>query len=152
MMRTLQPCHRKLSPYLAEYFRLNDITVKRVRGNGYCGFHTASVLLNRSEECGYEARRALVTQTMKYMMSNKENPEIRVYLETNKAKTGQDLHDLPMKNNRWLTVDELHFILSAHGQNSRCITKNSYPLYSVEYVYFHIDNHHFQPVISAIAL
>lgn len=130
-----------------EYLRLNDLTVTTVQADGYCGFHTALVLLGRAAPCSDQMRGELVRKTVNYIMSRSNTQDIVVYLECNKVREQQDLYDLLMKPKRWLSVEDLHFILLAHGKKSLCITKHSYPLYSDDHVYFHIDNNHFQPVV-----
>lgn len=134
---------------LEEYLRLNELAAIPVRGDGYCGFHTAVVLLglSRARVCVDEMRGKLVQKTVKYIMSQKNKQRIRVYLEFNKIHKEQDLYALLMEDKRWLSVEDLYFILLAHGKKSMCITKQSYPLYSDDHVYFHIDNNHFQPVV-----
>lgn len=134
---------------LKEYLRLNDIAVKPVKGDGYCGFHTASVLLDLEQECSVKARDVLVRKTAAHIFADRANQEFTVYLNDNKVDCETALYTLLMTPKRWLSVEEVHFILLAHGKTSLCITKNSYPLYSDEHVYFHIDNNHFQPIIRA---
>lgn len=135
---------------LKEYLRLNDIAVKPVKSDGYCGFHTASVLLDLGLECSFEARDILVRKTAAHIFAQRaQNREFTVYLNDNKVDGENALYTLLMTPERWLSVEEVHFILLAHGKNSLFITKNSYPLYSDEHVYFHIDNNHFQPIIRA---
>lgn len=135
---------------LKEYLRLNDIAVKPVKSDGYCGFHTASVLLDLGQECSFEARDILVRKTAAHIFAQRaQNREFTVYLNDNKVDGENALYTLLMTPERWLSVEEVQFILLAHGKNSLFITKNSYPLYSDEHVYFHIDNNHFQPIIRA---
>lgn len=129
-----------------EYLRLNDLTVTTVPADSYCGFHTALVLLDGSVYCTRTERAGLVKTTAAYIMSQTD-ASIQVYKDCNNIHRQQDLYDMLMTPNRWLSVDELHFILLASGKRSLCITKHSYPLYSDDHVYFHIDNNHFQPVV-----
>lgn len=52
-----------------EYLRLNDLTVTTVQADGYCGFHTALVLLGRAAACSDRTRGELVQKTVNYIMS-----------------------------------------------------------------------------------
>lgn len=143
-------CHH--SGTIAAYCRLNDLRVERTSNDNYCGFHTACVLLHKTltaGKCDYDARRRLVEQTVKYLMVNKDtNEEVKVYLQDNTINTAIELNSLLMERARWLSVEELTFILKAHGKNSVVITEHSYPIYDQDCVYFLIKSNHFEPFLS----
>lgn len=140
---------------LGAYIRLNGLKVDRVSSDDYCGFHTAAVLLgiikgDRSDPVhrgDKYVREMLSGNTAAYMMDNKHLTEIQVYLDWMKIVDAKGLVDLFMTPRRWLTVDEVTFILKAHN---RClveaITENSYPIYNPECTYFLIKSNHFEPV------
>ena len=137
-------CHH--SGTLAAYVRLNNLKVKQVPSDGYCGFHTVAVLLGLAANSNYKLRKKLVGKTVDYMQKNPSDAGIQVYLQLHETKTSDQLNTLLMQSKRWLSVDEVALILQAHGKLSDVITENSYPIYNPEVTHFLIKDHHYEPV------
>ena len=140
-------CHQ--SDTLCAYMRLNDLKVVKVPSDNYCGFHTVAVLLwGQNSSC--KSRREMVSRTADYMMRNKDNDDlIRVYLETfvDGPDSRKAVELLLTKENRWLTVDEVSFILKVYGKHTAVITEHSYPIYNPECTHVLITGGHYQPVL-----
>ena len=133
---------------LGAYMRLNNLKVAKVDSDDYCGFHTVAILLGKTiGAADFTIRQTLVTTTVDYMIANKNLDEIDVYLKLNKIQTPEDLRSLLMKANRWLTVDEVSFILRANGKRSSMILESSYPIYNSECCHYIIKAAHFEPVL-----
>ncbi|KAE8287285.1 hypothetical protein D5F01_LYC13323 [Larimichthys crocea] len=136
---------------LGAYVRLNDLKVVKVPSDSYCGFHTVAVLLGftkGSDECARDLRERLVLETSIYMTQHKQTEGIRTYLEFHEIKRQRDLTTLLMTPNRWLSVEEVAFILEAYGKPSAVITENSYPIYTATCCHFLIKACHYEPVMS----
>ena len=136
-------CHH--AGTLAAYVRLNNLEVKKVPSDDYCGFHTVAVLLNLVADSTYELRKKLVGKAVDYMLTNKSDEGIQVYLHLHKTTTAADLNNLLMQSNRWLSIDEVTFMLKAHGKPSEVITEYSYPIYNPDVAHFLIKSNHYEP-------
>lgn len=55
--------------------------------------------------------------------------------------------ELLMRKNRWLSVEEVTFMLEVHGKQPAVITENSYPVYQAHMAHFLIMNKHYEPII-----
>ncbi|KAI4792910.1 hypothetical protein KUCAC02_033105 [Chaenocephalus aceratus] len=136
---------------LSAYMRLNDLKVDTVPSDNHCGFHAVAALLGTRDRVGLEChegvRRELVRKTATYMMDRKGSQvEIRVYLELNSIDGVGALEDLLMEHNRWLSTEELTFMLSAHGKRAEVIAEHSYPIYTSECTYVLLKDNHYEPV------
>ncbi|KAJ7983571.1 hypothetical protein DPEC_G00376490 [Dallia pectoralis] len=90
--------------------------------------------------CAHGARKTLVQKkTTEYMLSNQAVDGIQTYLEINQIYTREDLTSLLMQDNRWLSTEEVTFMLNAYGKLSTMITEHSYPI-------FDPNRTHFEPV------
>ena len=76
------------------------------------------------------------------MIANRNVSEVKVYLELNQIQSREHLADLLMKRNRWLSTEEVAFMLSAHGKLSSVITEYSYPIYSPDFSHFLLKSNH----------
>lgn len=133
---------------LGAYVRLNNLKVYRVQSDNYCGFHTVAMLVGGyNGKIDHRLRRTLAGKTAKYMIDNISITEIRVYLNMNNIYTQETLTNNLMHHNRWLSVEEVTFMLKAHSKLSAMITENSYPIYNPECIYFLIKAHHYEPVM-----
>lgn len=137
---------------LGAYVRLNNLKVCRVPSDNYCGFHTVASLLglfrDNDNEKGYcDVRKMIVSKTSEYMIRNKSVSGISVYLNNNNCSRHQDLTDLLMKQDRWLSVDEVNFMLMAHERIPVVITEHSCPIYELGCSHFLIKGYHYEPVV-----
>ena len=134
---------------LGAYLRLNDLNVREVPSDHYCGFHTVAVLLglDGGNRVDRDVSKMLVCTTAQYMMLNPDNKEIQAYLGLNKINGQEDLVDRLMLPDRWLTVDEVNFMLQAHGKQSAVITEYSYPIYNPNCSHYILKACHYEPVI-----
>ncbi|KAJ7984089.1 hypothetical protein DPEC_G00363720 [Dallia pectoralis] len=127
---------------LGAYIRLNNLKLDKVPSDNYCGFHTVAALLGGPQfgsPCAHGARKTLVQKTTEYMLSNQAVDGIQTYLEINQIYTREDLTSLLMQDNRWLSTEEVTFMLNAYGKLSTMITEHSYPI-------FDPNRTHFEPV------
>jgi hypothetical protein len=137
---------------LGAYVRLNNLKVVTVPSDNYCGFHTVAALVglfrDNDNEKGYcDLRKTMVSETSEYMIRNKNDPGIAVYLEMNKCTSHQRLTDYLMQRNRWLSVDEVTFMLMAYKKLPVVITEHSYPIYELGCAHVLIKGNHYEPVV-----
>lgn len=100
---------------LGAYCRLNDLQVVRVPSDNYCGFHTVAALIGlirANGMCDRDVRKLMVSKTAEYMIRNKDDTGIGVYLKCNNCTSDQGLTDVLMQPDRWLSIDEVK--LHAH--------------------------------------
>lgn len=83
-------------------------------------------------------------------MLNNTAGESTTYLQLEGITDHQGCVTLLMTPNRWLSVDEMHFIFKAHGKSSVAITSNVYPIYDPQCLYYIIHNNHYEPVTQAV--
>lgn len=133
---------------LCAYIRLNDLKVGKVPSDNYCGFHTVAMLLsNFKAHCPQAARKNMVCKTAKYMTDSMSSEELIAYLGCNTPTSCTYVEAILMEDNRYLSVEEVNFILRAHDKVSAVITETSYPIYQPHVCYYLIHNQHFEPVM-----
>ncbi|TKS64993.1 hypothetical protein D9C73_027785 [Collichthys lucidus] len=133
---------------LHAYVRLNNLKVVKVQSDNYCGFHTVAKLLGLGDK--ESDRKSLASKTSRYMTQNDRKTGIRVYLNLLGIQSEQALTNLLMRTNRWLSSEEVTFMLEAHGKLSAMITENSYPIYTATRCHFLIKAAHFEPVMPLV--
>jgi hypothetical protein len=89
----------------------------------------------------------MVSTTAEYIIKNKNDSGIRVYLELINCTSDQSLTDVLMQQDRWLSIDEVTFMLMAHERLPVVITEHSYPIYKLGCAHFLIKAHHYEPVV-----
>ncbi|TKS75711.1 hypothetical protein D9C73_010128 [Collichthys lucidus] len=133
---------------LHAYVRLNNLKVVKVQSDNYCGFHTVAKLLGLGDKDS--DRESLASKTSRYMTQNERKTGIRAYLDLHKIQSEEALTNLLMRTNRWLSSEEVTFMLEAHDKLSAMITENSYPIYTATRCHFLIKAAHFEPVMPLV--
>nr|BBA49240.1 hypothetical protein [Oryzias latipes] len=138
------PNHRAGS--LRAYARLHDLDVIEVPSDGYCGFHSVAQLLFNDTARG-ETRASLVTRTAEFVFLNAERADVReTYLTVNGPKNVSELKRLLSEEKRWLSVQEVKYMLEAHGKRLGLLTETSYPIYDRACAHIVWTRNHYEPL------